>query len=96
MSKFLAKLLKSITPQMIAGEIKAVLMKYGLSVAGFQGFILSLAIKFGAKKVDNAIEETADHIIDNSNHKKQIEVTNNEQSTVQDKINAETDLLNRN
>lgn len=86
--------LKSMTPELVVRLIKSIALKYGLGLTGIQGFILGILIRIGIRKADNAIEEISDKIEDKKNQEKYKEIISNENATVEDKIKAETDLLN--
>ena len=87
-------MLKSISPQLITRGVKFLATKYGIGLTGIQGFLLGLLIKAGIRKADKAIEEGHDHSVDKDNIKKYKEVLSDDNATEEDKIRAETDLLN--
>lgn len=94
MRDFFSRLLKSMTPQIIAQLVKAGLIRLGLSISGFQGWIIMIFVKYFVKSIGKAAGETSDAIRDNKNEEEYKKVINNENATVDDKIKSELDLLN--
>lgn len=88
------KFIDSITPSLVAQFIRACAVKYGVSLTGIQGYIISLFINWGLKEADKAIDGAIDKAEDEKNEDHYNEVIHDPNSTLQDKIDAETDLLN--